>query len=87
MIPLTSDRGSCTHPFKASLESIELALYGALQKMPHVQIDILLLVGVCDRLAGPFNFQIDGLQALIEVSFLFNLQDAKPSLSSLSPEP
>ena len=52
--------------------------------MPHIQVDILLLVGVCDRLAGPFSFQVNGLQALIKVSFLFNLQDVKTSLFSLT---
>ena len=67
-------RATVSYPFEALLEGIKLALNGRLQKMPHIQVDIVLLVVVCDSLVGPFGFQVNGFQALTKVCFLLYLQ-------------
>lgn len=49
---------AAAYTLEASLECIELALYGTFQQVPNIQVDIMLLVVISDRLAGPSSFQV-----------------------------
>ena len=46
------------YTLKASLEGVKLALDGSLQQVLYIQVNIVLLVVICDGLAGPFSFQV-----------------------------
>ena len=68
------ENSNSTHPLESPLESIKLALYGGLQQVLHIQVHVVLLVVICDGLAGPFSFQVHSLHALAKVGFLLNLR-------------
>lgn len=46
------------YSLEALLECIKLALYRTFQQVPNIQIDVVLLVVISDRLAGPSSFQV-----------------------------
>ena len=46
------------YTLETPLEGVKLALDGRLQQVPYIQVNIVLLVVICDRLVGPFSFQV-----------------------------